>query len=339
MSMLSNLKATHLRALLTQIGAKSSGTKPQLLARLQRELGPESQISKHGTGKHEAGKQRILSVDMGIKNLAFCVAEPNSPSPTKDPWRIPPLQMHITAWRRISVLQSRKPPNASPSAESPDPSDAEDDVEPFAPKALSTTAYALVKDLLLPHSPTTILIERQRFRSANQPSVQEWTLRVNLLEGMIWAVLRSLGYRDGVVPRVEVESVSPARVAGLWVPDKGRVEKEDKIAVVKGWLEGGGKGEEEGEARLSFGEEARGTSEAFLEKVNGRGRRRKVLTAHVEGLKEVDGREDVGKVDDLADCLLQAAAWVRWRGNWAFLRRIWGDEERVRQFAENKTSG
>lgn len=349
MSALSSLKATQLRTLLTQVGLKLSGNKPQLVNRLQRELGPRASPLAQSRAK-----QRILSVDMGIKNLAFCVAELDSnlqqPNSSVTTLRLSPLQMHITTWRRISLLQQAKFSAPSPSEDSEDSAEDEDS-EPFSPNALSLTAYTLVKDVLLPHKPNTILIERQRFRSANQPSVQEWTLRVNLLEGMIWAVLRALGYRDGVLPRVDVESVLPSRVAAFWVPEKGKVEKEDKIGVVKRWLERGGNGEEKGEhgIRLNFSSDAERTKDAFLAKTNrngkGRGRAKKVVpTTSVapgtgEALNEIEMVDDVGKLDDLADCLLQAASWAKWRSNREFLRSIWKDEEKVKEFAESKTGG
>ena len=72
--------------------------------------------------------------------------------------------------------------------------DAESGTEPdpFSPASLARVTTALVRDALLPLRPTHVLIERQRFRSAGHAAVQEWTLRVNTLEAMLHAALRTV---------------------------------------------------------------------------------------------------------------------------------------------------
>ena len=271
---------------------------------------------------------------MGIKNLAFCVADIPTAKPTlinnnhHHPSNPPP--MHVKTWQRISLL--RQPNEANPSPQAPNP---EPENEPYAPSSLSATALSLVKSTLLPHKPSTILIERQRFRSANAAAVQEWTLRVNLLEGMIWAVLRTMGYGERGEVGVGLESVSPARVAGFWVQGngKGKVEKRDKIGVVAGWLEG--------DFGVRFEAEAERVKMAFLEKLRGVGRVRggvKTVGYGVAGAVEAT-EEGVGKLDDLADCLLQVAAWVKWRDNKRVLAGMLDDEKAVVEFVQRCETG
>lgn len=156
-----------------------------------------------------------------------------------------------------------------------------------------------------------------------------------MFEAMLWAVLETLrqeGRWEG-----KVWAVEPGRVGGWWVgggdaaevkgakgemgeevgedeeggkggrqKGKGRKKgegarkakqgKEDKIALVRKWLSEGGVVELEGRTKAM--------GEAYLAK-GLRGKRKKV---------EGEG-EKMGKLDDLADCLLQGMAWVRWEEN------------------------
>jgi len=317
MAALANLKATHLRSLLTSIGGKTSGTKPQLLSRLQHEVHTNGKLAR-ATPAH--APQRILSVDMGIKNLAFCVADITAAA------QPPPLAMHIAAWQRISLLAAAPgtPPSGSAAGDAP---------SPFAPPQLSRTAHALVTGALLPWAPAAILLERQRFRSGGGAAVQEWTLRVNALEAMVWAVLRALGAGADLV------AVEPARVAAFWLPRRRAVAKADKVGAVRGWVREGGC---EGEGlRVTFGERAARARDAFLGGPSV-GRRSKVPAVSVDGSEEsLDGEvsEGVGKLDDLADCLLQAAAWAKWKSNKDVLNGIWDDEDKIKEFAEKGMEG
>ncbi|PLB34449.1 uncharacterized protein BDW47DRAFT_129079 [Aspergillus candidus] len=112
------------------------------------------------------------------------------------------------------------------------------------------------------YRPTHLLIERQRFRSGGASAVQEWSLRVGVFEGMLHAVLFTLG-RQLKTPPVVV-GVEPRRVGRYWELVRGvsslehgkgveKVKGEEgekkkkkksakegkkvKIALVGGWLE------------------------------------------------------------------------------------------------------
>lgn len=154
-------------------------------------------------------------------------------------------------------------------------------------------------------------------------SVQEWTLRVNMFESMLYAVLHtyfSLGLWHG-----SVYSVAPAKVNSFWlgkdldlressssseaglmtIMGKKKTEKKKegnkksarskvaKIELVERWLR------ERGEGAVEFMGEAKKVGRSYLNK---------------RGVKR-GGGEDIGKLDDLADCLLQGMAWIRWEEN------------------------
>ncbi|KAF2809613.1 Ydc2-catalyt-domain-containing protein, partial [Mytilinidion resinicola] len=192
-----------LKALLARIGSPASGTRPVLQARLAQDLKtPRLPIATdnmidflalEGTPNSltkRKGRTRILSVDMGIKNLAFCVADVRlevKPTIRKE---TPKGHMSTIAWRRIDVAWETAKKSSDPVPRDSDGEDAPDD--PFHPRNLAATAYALLTRILLPYEPDIILIERQRYRSGGGAAIQEWTVRVNMLEGMLWAILESL---------------------------------------------------------------------------------------------------------------------------------------------------
>lgn len=199
--------------------------------------------------------------------------------------------------------------------------------EAFAPSSLSKTAYGVTTELL-DLKPSTILIERQRFRSGGASTILEWTIRVNMLESMLWACLGTLRASNSDIASLDVQAVDPARVAHFWteglagiplwpskdifvpgselgatiteaVAKKGKVDKKAKVAIVKSWVAG-----ESETVALTFEGQAAEISEAFKQARGGR------LLAG-------------GKLDDLADCLLQAVAWARWNENRKALHEIW----------------
>jgi cruciform cutting endonuclease 1 len=176
-------------------------------------------------------KTRILSIDMGIKNMAFCVADISSREMklfSNKASSIPKAEMQIAAWRRFDVAEKVGKWSASPAIAEGGSSLAEATIDeeegegPYTPSALSKTAYNLLKHVLLPYKPDIILIERQRWRSTGSPSIQQWTVRVNTLEGMLWAILTALREERDIPARgnanaYDIYAVDPKRVGTFWI--------------------------------------------------------------------------------------------------------------------------
>jgi len=256
---LTTLRLTALRHVSCLVGLNISGNKTSLITALA------------AVRPSPTPPTRILSIDMGIRNLAYCVLDLcSSPLPA------------LTTWTRVTLPLSVETLGASISL-----------------PAFAAATHTLAAGLLRDHEPSHILIERQRWRSCGGSKVQEWTIRVNIVEAMLHATLlgqRLAGNWDG-----HVESVDPGKVARLWVPRKeGRTNaaavKSLKKGVVKEWLRTGAAVKvEEGGPEM--------TAELLL--LAGTRRAVKISGEPVTA--------DEKKVDDLADCVLQAVAWLRWQ--------------------------
>ena len=173
---ISKLPSKTLQELAFRCGLSQSGTKAILAGRLQaaaheyKPLPPDS---------------RILSIDLGLRNFAFSLLTLPSSSPlcAKHTGKIPVGKakglVTLHAWKHINLLLDH-----DKTTENVD--------DPFSPARMSLRAIDLVREHLLPLRPTHVLIERQRFRSANRAAVLEWTIRVNTLEAMLYAAFATL---------------------------------------------------------------------------------------------------------------------------------------------------
>ncbi|KAI9712632.1 MAG: hypothetical protein M1812_006812 [Candelaria pacifica] len=340
-----SLKSSQLSTIASRTGINSSGTKPILIARLLDELPVERVSSFFQDGNQDRQRRngllrprstdskqcRIISIDMGIRNLAYCVLdlstsfEPEAVTTRKlsDSRFITP---ETRTWERIAINRN-----------APLPSESLEDVktdkkvkEAFDPSTYAAYAYSFVSEVLLPHTPATILIERQRYRSMGSSAVQEWTVRVNMLESMLYAVLKTLSEQGKWTG--SVHAVIPAKVGPFWLGDGDVAEKPKtksaktknkvaKIDLVGKWLESGQAVKLSGEAEMM--------GKAFLGKWRGKGQRMKLVKRSSEdgvaGDLSTEGSKEISKLDDLADCLLQGLAWIRWEEN---RRKIikWGPE-------------
>ncbi|KAI4666063.1 uncharacterized protein J4E78_003530 [Alternaria triticimaculans] len=272
--------AKALQTLLVHIGAPSSGTKAVLQERFRRDIGI-SHLSKSQPTWPKSGaankKLRIMSIDMGIKNLAFCEAEVSYP--LKDSLD---ADMKVLRWEKINLteapgdeIQSEKksPRKGKTTKQRTEGADEASDM--YSADALSKTAYGLIKNKILAGSPDIILIEKQRWRSGGGSAVQQWTLRVNTLEGMLWAVLQTIyaqrlekGASESTTAKLyEVFSADPKRVGQYWLTraagrladgdeevmkpgqsnedeaatpkktlSRSKAEKKVKIALLRSWL-------------------------------------------------------------------------------------------------------
>jgi cruciform cutting endonuclease 1 len=239
--------AKALQALLTRIGSASSGTKDNLQQRFTRDvtrphlfgLRPEWQLRQSLPAKSKGKGLRIISIDMGIKNLAYCDVEVdymdgNTMHPT----------MEIRRWDKLNLVDATQElhrywPNQQPFNQATPGVD--DEVDPYSLSVLSQTAYWFVQKPVLEASPDIILIERQRWRSASSSAIQQWTVRVNTLEAMLWSVLETIRterkvattrLRDTYKKRdYEIYGVDPKRVGHYWLGQhaKAVAEKQDEV--------------------------------------------------------------------------------------------------------------
>jgi len=298
----SALRLKDLKTLAFKCGTTGTGTKSVLTQRLYDEITLTPRLASHA---------RILSIDMGIRNLAYCVLDvpPSSitrpdvtPSTPKEKSKLIAKLPQILDWSRLAVSTRPEISDSGPVVK-----------EAFDPATLSNIAYKLLRSRLLLTNPTHVLIERQRFRSMGGSHVLEWTLRVNMFESILHAVLCTLKSEGSWAG--EVISVTPGKVGPFWLPPdaleeemkKSRKSKSAKVQnkgvkidLVRRWLEAGDV--------VGLGnEEVKRTVTQYVEKW-GRS------PGRVKGV--VGGEKvDTGKLDDLADCLLQGMAWVRWEEN------------------------
>lgn len=192
-------------------------------------------------------------------------------------------------------------------------------VEDYSPPRLAELAAKLVNTRLLPLKPDIILLEQQRFRSMGGAGVFEWTLRVNTLESMLYAIFNILQQLGKWTPEGRVEAVVARNVLEFMaVYHSGGVEDASKIwnktspddnkkikknIVGRMLRDGGGVVIEEGN------ELTRLTRELYMQKWNAQmtGKRtRKTADGPSDGFK---------KLDDLADSLLQGLAYIKWQEN------------------------
>ncbi|KAI1781209.1 Ydc2-catalyt-domain-containing protein [Hypoxylon cercidicola] len=308
-----SIKNEPLKQLAFLCGAKSSGNKKELINRL----------AAIADARHAEPTTRrdplVLSIDLGIRNLGIGllapVASPRSVKHYSPPDFRQPPRVHLHAWQRRALLGPES------EAAAPDP-------ERFSPASLAVIADRLVRQDLLPLKPTHVLIERQRWRSGGGAGVHEWTLRVNTLEAMLHAslrTLRELGHWDG-----EILSVAPDRVTAFWPPatetgadspktrsrrsTKGVAEEEapkktkaqlsskkHKIGVLASWLASD-------EIILPANQDIEEALKRFRNLLTG--------TRRSKGAEE---KLEPRKLDDLTDCLVQGMTWLKWEENRAFL--------------------
>ncbi|KAH8195368.1 hypothetical protein TruAng_010475 [Truncatella angustata] len=294
------LKLAELKTLATLCGVSSSGTKASLAQRLQSSV--SGVTVENGM---PASEQRILSVDMGIRNLAvsFLTTSSKFKSDGLGP-RTPPLGVTVNSWNRVDLTRLM--------------GDVQTDEDAWSPDVMSDMTLDLVQNLFLSteKSPTHILIERQRFRSGGGSAVQEWTLRVNTLEAMIYSTLKTMkscGHWKGkIIPIV------PKRVGPFWVESTTESEgildhdkktsksknskarhKKEKIDLVGKWLIQG-EIKPVGQADIM--------AKSYLQRWQGKRTKKSIKDEN----SDVDRLQ---KLDDLADCLLQGLAWIKWQDN------------------------
>ncbi|KAG8163993.1 hypothetical protein KVR01_005911 [Diaporthe batatas] len=366
------LSSVQLKSIARLCGKSRSGTKAVIADRIAEDL---------KTFQPLAPGTRVLSIDLGIRNLAYSLLEvphPNNGTPGKTskwarksswerkkdtaPSSAALKEPRLLAWERLALMpkaekavppggstkKSRKKAKADEEADAdqqdeevlpkrgrrksktdattdPRHQAAEDPtaaaspattpvlVEDFSPARLSALAVDLVLNRLLPLRPDVVILEQQRFRQMGGSGVYEWTLRVNSLESMLYALLtllRELGRWDSPVGRIEpvvarnvLEFMGArARLAGfdvgdIWARHRGAEDKTDNKKVKKDII-----GRMLASAGLDVAEPARLVAAVYLNEWQGKN----------SFLRKADRMK---KLDDLADCLLQGLAFIHWQNN------------------------
>ena len=315
LSWLGSCTNAQLKLLARAVGVNTSGTKPILTSALRDHL------PKRTLNLDKSQRTRILSIDMGIRNLAYCcLVLPHTGRQNTTGVEKPMVQN----WTRLAISEDPTKSGQSrddllPEANGPLAelgSKASSPKEAFDPATYSQHAYDLVTTLVEGLKPTHVLIERQRFRSMGGSAVLEWTLRVNMFEAMIYAVLKTFSERglwQGVV-----HSIAPSKVSNFWITDSETVLKEGsgsksaktktaKINMVANWLKDGTRFELQGAAAQ--------LGEAYLRQKTGKVNKSSVKQKSSTSKARAAVGNSVEKLDDLADCLLQGMAWIKWDEN------------------------
>ncbi|KAJ5787206.1 hypothetical protein N7457_002196 [Penicillium paradoxum] len=424
------LKSAQLQRIARATGIQSSGTKGVLTERIAAELalqlqsdcvadgiGISSSSTRSSQDRHESSRLRgsrniskteaeeprsdatwsILSIDMGVQNLAFAHLIVPRLSDAVDVENLPIPK--LTAWHRLAVSEisslnlipgdGNGVTHVEVELGSGDGSDASKEIIPitgdtgskllakaaksttkekesFSPDLYAANAYTLISSLLAAYRPTHVLIERQRFRSGGGSAVQEWTLRVGVLEGMFHAVLHTLRQeRGGDIADLMVRGVEPKRVVRYWLENgtsaaaketepkakekrpSAQEVKKAKINLVGGWLSTAMQAVDTpsdmdassrrlvsgiaGEKKIELADKSEcpvlhRVASAYMQKwqgkrqtIKGKGDRASKSSSSLQpsssrsALEDEVAAVDLGKLDDLADCLLQGVTWVEWQ--------------------------
>lgn len=335
------LQAWKLRELANLTGVATTGNKSTILSSLNDHLvaikRPHTDLESTRTNIERP--RRILSIDMGIRNLAYCILHPIYHDTSRSARLSRPREFGLSAWKRLDVVPASTN-NTTSEAESKSQSAI---ANQWSPAALAPHAIRLTQHIL-DQRPDVILIERQRYRSGGASSVQEWTLRVNTLEAMLWSglqMLRHVREREGTSVMSDFPDVletSPGRICSFWhsrspsisestdpvaslletltarerpVASDGETSgvkrgfaKGEKISLVKTWLA-------EGSLRASVSETSSSTINDDLSTRIG---------AFVNGNRSVPKAQREKKLDDLADCVVQGVTYALWQDNKAVLQ-------------------
>lgn len=281
---LSKFKSTQLKQLAGHCGLNISGTKATIVADLVQtvEKGPENAHIQHDR------PTTLLSVDLGLRNIALCHFAFSSVS------QVP----HITNWNLIGLEgldQNRSL------------------MQPvFASMALQLVKTAFIScdytsaDIRPNILPDIILIEQQRIRSSGSCSVPEHIAKINILEGMLHAILQTYVQEHNL--STHLLSVPAKRIMNYWIRNPAVLQrattskrylatKKAKVNLVQSLLT------ENNDKEPVF----------TLEKPD--------LDCFLHCAKPKT------KKDDLCDAFLQGLGWIMWQRNLARLRNVSDYEE------------
>ncbi|PRT53397.1 Cruciform cutting endonuclease 1, mitochondrial [Wickerhamiella sorbophila] len=163
-----------------------AGLKAVALACGSPTTGNKAQVSNYMIQKLQQrpkGAVRLVSIDLGLKNIGVCQA-----------LATPGQQVEVEKWSLKSLPEHIN----------------------YSQPNFAHEARRLLHGVMM-DSPNVVLVEKQRSRSAGSASVPNDILRVNVLEGMVHAILCTQW------PTIYVESVEPKHVLGYW---RSQLERE-----------------------------------------------------------------------------------------------------------------
>lgn len=229
----------------------------------------------------------VLSVDMGVRNLSLCRLHAQKLL----------AEVQVKDWIRLDIEKDYRP-KVWP-----------EEVSSFDPDRLAQISWNLVQNKFIESTkslPDVVLIERQRFRSASSSSILEWTVRVNMLENMLHAVLYATAQQKRN-NRSQILSINPKRVLLFW-----KQEIEQGRLIVPGISE-------TNKERNTY-KETKNLKIQIAKSI--------LQRSHEFSFREssFDARDQIysgkGKNDDLADSFLQGQAWIQWQRNRRTLNQI-----------------
>jgi cruciform cutting endonuclease 1 len=348
------LTAKALQALLVRIGSASSGNKGSLFDRFKQDLARPSSVlcQTQAKGKSNAAQNqcnlRVMSIDMGIKNLAYCVANLSCSPSASNTANHPNAVVDISAWKKIDLIEKELAGlNNTGTVEE---TDADEDRDPFSLAVLSRTTHRLVTQEILSYEPDVILIEKQRWRSGGGSAILQWTVRVNTLEAMLWATLEARkgsahidahGNITNTRRDYEVFAIDPKRVGYYWLEQHARAVAERTEGEGNTLTSQPSEEESRGkkisrskssapstplsspEIKFTFDpatEPIRQAIHAPLKKPRQKKSTKKAAASESQGIPaeltiDMIPDAELNKLDDVTDCFLQAAAWVAWEMN------------------------
>jgi Mitochondrial resolvase Ydc2 / RNA splicing MRS1 len=239
-------KASELKIEAISTGVQTSGTKAEVLNRIISQY--NAVFSPYVTTANlKIVPESVISIDVGYRNLAFAHV-------TKD--------NQVLRWQRVDLDIDNHHPSHS---------------------AISVTRFVRQQLLTKREKECAIVIERQRFRSMGGHSVLEHTLRVNMVEAMLWSALQCM-----TGPEMAKEAINAIAVEKYWSmtePDFSTLSSADSKTASRS-----------------------------------KKKRSQDLVTHWLDSNALDCSSSLRamfsaekKKDDLSDSLIQGVAWLNWR--------------------------
>ncbi|ORZ12629.1 ribonuclease H-like domain-containing protein [Absidia repens] len=274
-SHLSTLKAVELKTLAQSCGVALSGTKPILFERLNTHF-----VQLYGQA---AAAEAVATSTPTSSKLNFDRLLPSS------------VLSFDLGYRNLAFVQLTRQKNIKTWQV------VDLELKTFHPSTMAPLVRKFVHEniqSLFPHI-GHVVIEQQRARSGGSHGIFEHTLRVNTVEALLWCALDEINHNSKVT--VPMEPILRQPVDKYWQED-----------LELAWI-----------TAHQLQQQTTLTEDDSTKKITNKKKAAVLLVNEwLEQQTPVSCPEDLvsmflatKKKDDLSDCLLQAAAWYRWREN------------------------